>query len=233
MDDELLQIKSFSDAARKSSLGTFECYVSPTAFKMHHCNLYGNLHPINSSIPLSAFATGGKSTIEVSIILDGTAAVAVNNDEPIPVVTQLKDLMVNTVLYDGTIHQPRFLEVIWGDLPVFSCRAETLDVEYKTFNKAGVPVRADVQLLFIEDLDADFSRRQTNKQSPDLFHRHEVVDNETLASISYKYYDDTKHLDLIARTNSLNNLYDCVSGTSLLIPPLGLPGENLESTRDL
>ncbi|MBL4706953.1 MAG: hypothetical protein JKY48_00740 [Flavobacteriales bacterium] len=218
--EDLLKIYSYSDSERKSKLGVFQCKVSPTAFKMEQNNLYGNLYAINGRIPLSAFSSGGKNSTEVTLVLDGTGAYASKNKEPISVVTQLIDLMKNTTDYIGSIHQPPFLKLVWGNLPVVLCRAEKLDVAYKTFNSKGVPVRADVRLIFVQDADVELSERQANKESPDLFHEHLVLNNETLASISYQYYDSTNHLYLIASTNNLDNLYDCEPGTTLLIPPL-------------
>jgi len=217
---DLLQIYSYKDSSRKEKLGSFECLMSPTAFKMEHRNIYGTLYPINGSIPLSPFSSGGKNTTEVTIILDGTAANASKNGEPVKVVDQLLNLMENTIDYNGSIHQPPFVKLVWGSLPVILCRAEKLDVEYKTFNDAGLPVRADVNVRFVEDVDWELSKQQANKQSPDLYHQHLITDNETLPSISYKYYDSTSYSSLIAETNHLKNLYDCIPGKTILIPPL-------------
>jgi len=221
--EDLLKIYSFSDSERKVELGVFECFVSPLSVKIHQQNTYGSLQGINSSLPLTAFACGGRNTMEVSIILDGTGAYASHDDEPIDVITQLNDLMSNTMLYDGSIHQPPFLKVIWGTTPVFLCRGESLDVDYKTFNNEGVPVRADITLLLVEDVNIELSKRQANKESPDLFHEHLVRNNENLATISYQYYQDTSHLHLIANQNDMNNLYACIPGKVLLIPPLTEP----------
>lgn len=218
--EDLLKIISYSDAERKSTLGTFECLVSPLSIKFQQRNNYGQLNVVNGTIPLTGFANGGKGTMEISLILDGTGAYASKDNEPIEVVKQLSDLMGNTVVYNGSIHQPPFLKVVWGTLPIFLCRAESIDVDYKTFNSLGVPVQANVTLLLIEDVDAELSKKQANKQSPDLFHEHLVEENENLALISYDYYADTRHLKHIATINKLNSLYDCKPGQILLIPPL-------------
>ena len=218
--EDLLKIISYSDSQRKSKLGTFECFVSPISIRLKRRNNFGSLNVVNGTIPLTGFANGGVNTMEVSIILDGTGAYASNNDELIEVITQLTNLMENTVIYNGSIHQPPFLKVVWGTLPIFLCRAESIDVDYKTFNSEGVPVQANVNLVFIEDVDQELAKKQANKQSPDLFHEHKVAHDESLALISYNYYSDTKHIRLIASANSLNNLYAIYPGQTLLIPPL-------------
>lgn len=218
--EDLLKIISYSDAERKSMLGTFECLVSPLTIKLQQRNNYGQLNVVNGTIPVTGFANGGGGSMEVSLILDGTGAYATKDDQPIEVVKQLSNLMENTVVYNGSIHQPPFLKVVWGTLPIFLCRAESIDIDYKTFNSLGVPVQANVKLVLIEDVDDELSKKQANKQSPDLFHEHLVEENENLALISYNYYSDTRHLKHIANVNTLNSLYDCYPGQILLIPPL-------------
>lgn len=217
---DLLKIISYSDSERKSKIGTFECLVSPLSIKVNRRNNFGTLNVVNGTIPIVGFANGGKNSMEVSMILDGTGAYAYKKDEPIKVIDQLNNLMANTMQYDGSIHQPPFLKVMWGTLPVFLCRAEAIDVDYKTFNSEGVPVQANVHLLLIEDVDQELSKKQANKESPDLFHEHLVEDGESLALISYNYYADTSHLVKIAEANKLNSLYDIHPGQILTIPPL-------------
>lgn len=217
---DLLKIIAYSDSERKSKIGTFECLVSPLSVKVNRRNNFGTLNVVNGTIPIVGFSNGGKNSMEVSMILDGTGAYAYKKDEPIKVIDQLNDLMVNTMQYDGSIHQPPFLKVMWGTLPVFLCRAEAIDVDYKTFNSEGVPVQANVHLLLIEDVDQELSKKQANKESPDLFHEHLVEDGESLALISYYYYADTSHLVKIAEANKLNSLYDIHPGQILTIPPL-------------
>ncbi len=218
--EDLLKIYSFSDSERKSQIGVFECFVSPLSVKIHQQNTYGSLQGINSSMPMTGFACGGTNTMEINMVLDGTGAYALHDGEPIDVIAQLNDLMTNTMLYNGSIHQPPFLKVIWGTTPAFLCRGERLDVDYKTFNSVGEPVRADINLILVEDVNIELSKREANKESPDLFHEHLIKNNDNLAHISYQYYQDTSHLHLIAGQNNLNNLYDCIPGNVLLIPPL-------------
>jgi len=218
--EDLLKIYAYNDSARTSQMGMFECYVSPLSLKMNLRNQYGQLNAVNGTIPLVGFSSGGTNTMELTIVLDGTGAYAEKDGKPYNVVDQLVELIKLTMAFDGSMHQPPFLKLIWGQIPVFLCRGEELDVDYKTFNNEGVPVRADVHMSFIEDVDSELSKKAANKESPDLFHQHIVGEHENLALISYEYYKDTSHLDKIADINNLNNLYECEPGKELLIPPL-------------
>ena len=219
--EDLLKIYAYKDSARRTELGMFECHVSPLSLKMNLRNQYGQLNAVNGTIPLVGFSSVGANIMELTIVLDGTGAYAKKDDKPYNVVDQLIELMQITMEFNGSMHQPPFLKLIWGQIPVFLCRGEELDVDYKTFNKEGVPVRADVRMVFVEDVGSELSKKRANKESPDLFHEHTVAEHDTLALISYKYYSDTSHLYKIANINDLNNLYDCGDpGKTLAIPPL-------------
>lgn len=218
--EELLTIYSYLDSERTSAVGSFQCYVSPLSLKMQLLNQYGQLNVVNGTLPITGFSSGGTNLMELTIVLDGTGAYANKDGEPYSVVDQLRELIRLTMEYDGSTHQPPFLKLVWGQIPIFLCRAEQMDVDYKTFNNEGNPVRADVRMVFIEDVDSELSKKEANKQSPDLFHQHEVRENENLANICFEYYNDTSYLRLIATYNDLDSLYDVYPGQVLLIPPL-------------
>ena len=218
--EDLLKIYAYRDSERTSLLGSFECFVSPLSLKMQLKNQYGQLDAVNGTIPITGFSSGGSNLMELTIVLDGTGAYANKDGLPYSVVDQLQNLIQLTMTYDGATHQPPFLKLVWGQIPIFLCRGEQMDVDYKTFNNEGIPVRADVQMVFIEDVDSELSKKNANKQSPDLFHQHTVREKENLANISFEYYNDTRQLRLIASTNDLDNLYCIYPGQSLMIPPI-------------
>lgn len=220
MNIDILKIYSYQDEARNQQLGCFEARVNPLALKIYNRNRYSKQYPLNSSNMLSAFSCGGPNYMELTLTLDGTGMIALENNASIDVVTQLNSLIANTMNYIGNIHQPPYLKVIWGQMPIFYGRAEKCDVQYKTFNSKGVPVRADVELLLLEDIDVEYNKRQANPSSPDLFHFHPVTEKDSLPYLSWLYYRSADYSQLIATANNLNNLYDLKVGTNLLIPPL-------------
>ena len=217
-----LEIFSFEDAARSETqaIGSYKALVNPLAVKIYNRNRYGKQYPLNGSNLLSAFSCGGANYMAITLILDGTGVLASENNNSIHVVTQLAELMKNTMNYVGNIHQPPYLKVVWGTMPIFYGRAEKCDVDYKTINSEGVAVRAEVELLLLEDIDTAYHKRMANDSSPDLFHVHLVADQDTLPRLSYLYYHSVNYSRKIARFNNLNNLYELKTGSSLMIPPL-------------
>ena len=43
--------------------------------------------------------------------------------------------------YNGTIHSPNYLQVVWGGL-AFKCRLTSLNIDYTLFDSNGAPLRA-------------------------------------------------------------------------------------------
>ena len=215
-----MQIFSYQDAARNQALGTFKAKVNPQSISVYNRNRYGEQYPLSSRNLLTAYSCGGPNYMELTLVLDGTGLLAIEHNTSVDVVTQLNDLMANTMNYIGNIHQPPYLKVVWGKMPIFYGRAEKCDVHYKTFNRLGVPVRADVELLLLEDNNAEYNKRVANPSSPDLYHFHQVTEKDSLPYLSYLYYNTSDYCQRIAKANGLNDLYNLQVGSNLLIPPL-------------
>ncbi|BDD04513.1 CIS tube protein [Aureibacter tunicatorum] len=217
---EVLKIYSYEDSKRSKQMGSFECEINPESFNVYQENLYSSVNTINASLPHTAFNSGGKSTIKATIILEASGLMTINENSAQTVNDQITDLKKNTVDFSGKIHQPPFLKLVWGTLSVFYCRATNIKIDYQKFDEDGVPLIAQAELDFVEDEDFGTQQKKNNKQSPDLYHVHRVEESQSLAYISYLYYNNVDHIQLIAQANELDNLYACKPGDELLIPPL-------------
>ena len=217
---EKLTITAYKNVERNSPIDDYECYLPPEAIQLGQTNEFTEVATINGSLPLTAFASGGQNTMTIDLILDGSGAHAVSGGKVVSVAKQLMELRELTVQFDGALHQPPFLRVVWGQLPPFDCRAQSLTTSYKTFNPEGTIIHAVARLVLVQDIDEKLLQRMANRQSPDLYHYHQVGPGETLPLLAHKYYNDTRHLLVIARQNRLSNLYALKAGTTLIIPPL-------------
>ncbi len=213
-------IHAYSDSSRSKKIASFESMIDPVDLQFEKRNRFSQLFPINGIQPLTSFNSGGKESLLVQLLLDGSGANLQEGEEPVPVVKQINLLRKCTVAYHGSSHQPPFLEVIWTDMPTFWGRAEDLKLDYKVVNQKKAVMQVDVKLLLLEDIPVKLSQKQASKESPDLFHHHRVGLQESLPMISYLYYKSTRFVQHIARANQLKNLYDCKPGTILLIPPI-------------
>ena len=120
---------------------------------------------------------------------------------------------------DGELHEPKFLKIEWGDL-IFDCRLESVEVNYTLFNRSGQPIRAELDTVFIGDIQDSKRIKQENKQSPDLTHTRTIQGGDKLPLIAHEIYGDPAYYIKLARVNNLNSLRKLNIGTTINLPPI-------------
>jgi hypothetical protein len=146
-------------------------------------------------------------------LIDGTGVTGEQID-----VTDKVDEFFTAVGYDGDIHRPRYLQVIWGTLRS-NCVLLKAEVTYRMFKPDGTPLRAIINASFREAVDDTTRVRQDRANSPDLTHIRTVKDGDRLVSMVYDIYGDINHYMDVARANGLTNVRSLKTGDSLLFPP--------------
>ncbi|MEC4811802.1 MAG: LysM peptidoglycan-binding domain-containing protein [Scytonema sp. PMC 1069.18] len=117
--------------------------------------------------------------------------------------------------------RPPTCEVSWGNAPPnsdfpFVGVVSSLTQKFTLFRRDGKPVRAELNVVFLELLDAEADQRQTD---PEMTTR-VVRLGDTLSSIAAEVYQDPTNWRMIAEANGLDNPRDLKIGTSLSIPSL-------------
>ena len=120
---------------------------------------------------------------------------------------------------DGTIHEPKFLKIAWGDL-IFDCRLQSVQVNYTLFNRSGQPIRAELDTVFIEDIQDSERTKKENKSSPDLSHSRTVKSGDKLPLMAQEIYGNSAYYIQLARANNVNNLRKLKVGTNIKLPPI-------------
>ena len=72
--------------------------------------------------------------------------------------------------YNGDIHRPNYLKVVWGTLQVKRCVLKSATIVYKMFKPDGVPLRAVITATFTDNSDDQTRVAITQDQSADLTH---------------------------------------------------------------
>ena len=109
----------------------------------------------------------------------------------------------------------------WGGNWEFIAVVQSLSVKYTLFREDGVPVRATVDVTFMEADDVTVQKK-TNPTSfvpRPGYKRREVHLRETLASIAQKEYGDANLWRMIADENAIDNPLSLEPGRILAIPP--------------
>ena len=82
---------------------------------------------------------------------------------------------------------------------------------------------AELDVVFIEDIEESKRLKLDNTNSPDLTHRRTVASGDNLPLMSDRTYHDPTYYIQVAQANKLNNFRKLKAGTSLYFPPIQNP----------
>jgi hypothetical protein len=226
---EKLRIEAYTDEKRKAPAdpARIEVMFNPTTYKRTHAIAYESARrqAINSPGKPARYAYTPPAELSFDLILDGTG---VNTIGMIAPARMLKgDSVKKTVAkfeklcltMNGSIHQPNFLLIRWGDY-TFSARLKSLDITYTLFDESGDPIRAELGVVFVEDKSAQKIFREAGKQSPDVTHIRLVKNGDTLPLLCKEIYGSSAYYLRVAADNGLDDFRNLVPGQSLYFAPL-------------
>lgn len=170
-----------------------------------------------------------KSTVpeelRLDFILDGTQTIEGYGGEDaslktMPVHDQLNKFLNSVYKYEGEIHRPKFLLLIWGSEIRFRCVLSNLDINHTLFNTKGEPLRAKLSATFLNYKAREERLAEERKSSPDLTHYRKVKEGDRLDLITYKIYSDAKYFLQVGQANNLTSVRNIIPGLDLYFPPL-------------
>lgn len=229
---EKLRIRSFSTAQRQQGMAdtsakTYEVMFNPESYSFSYSNSYQKYQGINTSGRTARYTLSRSRQLSLKLFIDdssvttdlfsGVASAGKGSHKTI--YAQVEEFLDFTARMDGDIHAPRYLRLEWGDL-LFDCRLESVNVNYTLFNRSGNAIRAELDTVFIEDLEESKRLRQENKSSPDLTHTRMITSGDNLPIMTHRIYQDENYYIQIAQANKLNNFRKLNVGTVLKFPPI-------------
>jgi hypothetical protein len=226
---EKLTIEAYTDEDRKTPAdpASFEVLFNPATYKRTHAIAYESARrqAINSPGKPARYAYTPPAEVSFQLVLDGTGVHTFGVASLIQALagrSVKKDIATFEKLcltLNGSIHQPNFLKIQWGDF-VFSGRLKTLDITYKLLDEAGDPIRAELDVAFVEDKSAKLIFREAGKQSPDLTHIRVVKSGDTLPLLCKEVYGSSAYYLRVAADNGLDDFRRLVPGQTLHFAPL-------------
>lgn len=212
---EKLIIEGFTDDTLQSSVGSCTLQINPETVTHKYKVDVKAVKSVQTYKRVPRYITRDLETLNFTFYLDGTGAIPLEGS----VADRLTELRGIIYDYDGSIHQTRYLKVMWGGL-TFPCALTSMDVAYELFNPSGSVLRAKVTLSFLEHItQAEVSAKSRN-QSPDLSHEIMVRPGDTLPLMCYRVYGDSAHYRTVARANSLDSVTLLEPGWMLTFPPV-------------
>lgn len=223
MLDETLKmlIVAFNDSTFTipSPIPPFKAHVNPESYSRSvHIN-YSEMQAPGSSGAANNFSHTNPDTLKFDFLLDRTGALGNLSTGLIGVTPDIVHFKKLTLDYEGEIHRPRFLKLIWGTL-IYDCQLQSLEIEHKMFSPQGLPLRAVLKATFKEFTEETKRNALENKSSPDLTHVRTVKEGDTLPLMTQRIYGDCCYYLEIARINGLTNFRKLEPGSEIVFPPI-------------
>lgn len=221
MSGELVKLKivAYTDEEFSTEAGKdYEVVINPSKYTHNYNINYKDNESMGDTAGAPKFEKYSAESVSFSIVLDGSGVVPVSGERK-NVYEQLKALKDVVYTFNGAIHEPNYVQLLWGTM-LFNGRTTSFKVEYNLFKPNGLPLRANVDLDFKGFTSKDLSTKVANLSSPDLSHIITVKAGDTLPNLCHKIYKDSTYCVEIAQINSLKSFRYIKPGTQLLFPPL-------------
>ena len=239
---EKLKIKSYLAGKREEAIfyflnKTFTVLFNPESYSFRYENEYQRYQGINTAGRTAHYMLTRARTLSIKLIIDDSSATSglasgtsstsfvrmgrnfIKRKTTKSIHDQVEEFLDIAARMDGDIHAPRYLKLEWGDL-IFDCRLQSVDVNYTLFNRSGTAIRAELDVVFLEDLNPEKLAKLTNKNSPDLTHSRTVLSGDTLSVMSHRIYRDSTYYIRVAQANKINHFRKLRPGTTLNFPPI-------------
>ena len=222
--DEKLVIRGYSARTRSGLAQQVEVGLNPGSFTRRHEHQYARTRGINSSKNTATYLYSFAEELSFQLVIVdsdltdiGLAALLSSKS----VTDQIEKFKKVCYTMNGSIHQPNFLNIKWGTVD-FDCKLKSMDIKYVSFTKDGKPRKAELDVVFVEDIPQSKAARMEGKSSPDLTHIITVKEGDTLPLLVERVYGSSyQHLyPAVARVNKLSNFRNLIVGQQLIFPPI-------------
>jgi hypothetical protein len=219
MTQQKLTVVAYSDenfTSKVSGANTYSVQINPESYTHNHSTRYNPGKTSDTAGNTIKYDGIQPERLSFSFYLDGTGVVST-----LDVSAQIKAFKQVAYKYNGTIHSPNYLQVIWGTF-AFRGKLTQLDIEYTLFDTNGMPLRAKLAASFEEYLSPDDIAKRSAKNSPDMTHVRQAIVGDTLPLMCQRIYGDSRYYLMVANHNGLTRLRELEPGQSIVFPPLQL-----------
>ena len=216
---EKMKIMAYNaeDYEDNSLVGQLDVVVNPSSYNYTYTLVYDEQQSSGSSSANLRFQGIRPVEVKFDFLFDGTGVLP-GVTSPEPVKDQIKNFQELVLRYEGDIHRPKYIKLVWGSL-LFKGVLKDVKFEYKLFDNSGDPLRAVASATFTGSVDDDLRVAQENAQSPDLTHVVEVKPKESLPYMTYRIYKEVESFIQVAEHNQLNSIRGLEEGKALNFPP--------------
>ncbi|MBK7214290.1 MAG: hypothetical protein IPH88_13530 [Bacteroidales bacterium] len=213
---EKLSIRAFTQADYSgSSIGEFVAYVNPNEITFSYEMEYDSSQGSGTTNSRMEFKKVKPGDLTLNFFIDGTGA----NGKKAEVQDVFEQFQTVTG-YNGDIHRPNYLMIVWGKLPVRRCILKNASIAYKMFRPDGSPLRATITATFTDNSDDTSRVAEAQDQSPDLTHMRMLKAGQSLPELCQEIYGDPSYYLEVAKANDIDDFRNPVAGSRIFFPPL-------------
>jgi contractile injection system tube protein len=226
---EKMTVLAYDSKDFKKKVGEFTVFINPAKYTHAYKVLYNDVQAQGSSGVAPSFNRTKSDKVTFELVFDGTGVVPSPLPGVVPftgdgVAEQLEAFKKLCFTYNGNIHSPNYLKLVWGTL-LFKSVLDTLSVAYTLFKPDGTPLRARATATFLGYNDEVELALKARKSSPDLSHLVTVKGGDTLPLLCDSVYGGSRYYVQVARANGLTGFRRLAVGSTLLLPPLASRAE--------
>ena len=196
-------------------LAEFRAFLNPSEITLAYEIEYDAAQGAGTTGSRMNFKKVKPGDLSLTFFLDGTGADGRQAD-----VQEMVASFQAVTAYNGKIHRPTYLKVMWGTLQVKRCVLKSASIAYKLFRPDGVPLRAIISATFTDSSDDTTRVAMQQDQSADLTHVRLVRAGETLPGLCGEIYGDPRRYLDVAAVNALDHFRRLTPGTRLVFPPV-------------
>lgn len=204
---------------------TLSLWINPEKYTRTYTICYNDRTPPGSPAGSPDFNKIPSEKLKLELVFDGTGVVSGPLPGIVPftedgISTQIRKFTQLVFDYDGRIHSPKYLRLVWASL-VFYCRLTELALTYTLFKPDGTPLRARGDATFLQFSSEKVKALLAANQSADVTHVLTVKAGDTLPLMCFQVYGDSGRYPGVAAANGLTDFRDLRAGAQLVFPPLG------------
>jgi hypothetical protein len=202
---------------------TIDCKFNPSAYTLEKSVNYGELKATGSGASIMQFVDGNAETLSMELFFDTSDeldSAGSPDAERVDVRERYTNRIDALLSVDGELHAPPVCRFVWGDGIDFTALVRRANKQFTKFLPSGVPIRARVDVEFVEYKTADYHKSEVSPESTDKTKVWTVTDGDTLWLIAAEEYGDAAHWRTIADHNDLENPRSIETGDELELPPL-------------
>ncbi|MEQ9405959.1 MAG: LysM peptidoglycan-binding domain-containing protein [Cyclobacteriaceae bacterium] len=212
-----LTVVGYKDENFSSKVGAYTAMLNPESYSQSYDVQYNVEQGQGTPDATIKYEKSTPSTLNFDLLFDGTGVVNSKRTDLASEITKFKKVVYD---YNGNIHSPNYLKLIWGKAMLYKCRLTSLKVNYTFFKPDGSPLRAKITASFKEFQTPSAA---LDKNSPDMTHVKTVIAGDLLPSLVYDVYRNEDHLLKVAAHNELDSILNLAPGSRLHFPPLKSP----------